>query len=100
MGRLFLALLVLLPLALPLSCGSPDKGDPSVIGEFVVRFDTIEGGCWKLVAADNAVYGPVNLDAAFQVDGLRVSASLRLLPFTVILCAGAPVEILEIAPLP
>ena len=65
----------------------------------MARFAPIEGGCWNLVATDNTVYGPTNLDNAYRIDGLRVSASLQLLPFTVIICSGAPVEVIEIAPL-
>jgi hypothetical protein len=100
MRRLVLTLLFLLPLVLPLSCGSSDNGDSSIQGEFVVRFAPIEGGCWIIIAPDNTVYGPTNLDNAYRMDGLRVSASLQLLPYTVIVCSGAPVEVVEIAPLP
>jgi hypothetical protein len=100
MRRLVLTLLFLLPLVLPSSCGSSDNGDPPIQGEFVVRFSPIESGCWILIAPDNTVYGPTNLDNAYRMDGLRVSASLQPLPYTVIICSGAPVEVVEIAPLP
>jgi heat shock protein HslJ len=69
-------------------------------GEFVVRFDPIEGGCWNLVAIDNVVYRPVNLDPHLRVNGLRVTASVRPLPDIAGFCPGAPSEIVEIVPLP
>jgi len=100
MRRLLLTLLFLLPLALPLSCG--DSSDSSIItGDFVVRFDPIEGGCWNLVATDNALYYPINLDNVYQVDGLRVTASLRspTAPFGTF-CPGQPMVVSEIAVLP
>ncbi len=69
-------------------------------GEFVVRFDPIEGGCWNLVAIDNVVYLPVNLDARLRVNGLRVTGSIRPLTDIAGFCPGAPAEIVEIVPLP
>jgi hypothetical protein len=100
MRRLLLALLFLLPLALPLSCG--DSSDTSTItGDFVVRFEQIGGGCWNLVATDNTLYFPINLDNVYQIDGLRVAASLQLptAPFGTF-CPGQPMVVIKIAPLP
>ena len=107
MRRLLLTLLLLLPLALPLSCGESSDDQSIVTGDFVVRFDPSfpsgnpnGSGCWKLVATDNFIYGPTNLDNVYQIDGLRVHASLQLSHLPMAPCGGANVEIIEIAPLP
>jgi len=98
-SRMILTMLLLLPLVASSSCG--ESSDKAIIsGEFVVRFAPIEGGCWNFVATDNTIYGPTNLDNAYRIDGLRVTASIQLLPHTIILCNGAPVEIIEIARTP
>ena len=98
MLRLVLILPVLLLVMLPSSGASSENPQPTIPGEFLVRFDPIEGGCWNLVAADNAVYLPTNLDNSLRVDGLRVSATIRLLPDTATFCPGTPVEVVAIAP--
>lgn len=95
-----LSLFLLLAVALSPSCGSSEKSEIDISGDFVVRFDPIEGGCWNLVATDNTIYGPTNLDNTYRIDGLRVAASLQLSHFTIIICNGAPVTIVEIAPAP
>jgi hypothetical protein len=95
-----LALFFLLHVALSLSCGSSGKSDAAITGDFVVRYDPIEGGCWGLVAADNAVYSPVNLDNAYRMDGLRVHASIFMRPDMAGYCPGALVEIIEITSAP
>ena len=100
MHRLLLTLLFLLPLALPLSCGESSDDKSIVTGDFVIRFDPIEGGCWNLVAMDNTIYGPINLDNVYRIDGLQVIASLELQHNAIIICNGAPVEVIEIAPRP
>jgi hypothetical protein len=92
-----LSIFLLLAVALSPSCGSSEKSEIDVSGNFVVRFDSIEGGCWNLVATDNTIYGPTNLDNAYQIDGLHVTASLQLSHYAVIICDGAPVTIVEIA---
>jgi len=98
MRRLLRILPVLLLVILPSSGGSSENPEPTLQGEFVVRFDPIEGGCWNLVASDNAVYLPTNLDNSLRVDGLRVSATIRLLPNTATFCPGTPAEVVGIAP--
>jgi len=97
-SRFVLSLYFLLAVALSPSCGSSDNTEIDVSGYFVVRFNSIEGGCWNLVATDNTIYGPTNLDNAYQIDGLRVTASLQLSNYTIIICNGAPVKIVQIAP--
>ena len=100
MHRLLLILLFLLFLALPSACG--ESSDSSIVtGDFLVRFDPIEGGCWNLVATGNALYFPINLDNVYRIDGLRVTASLQLptAPFGTF-CPGQPMVVIKIAPLP
>lgn len=98
MRRLGPILPVLLLTILPSSLGATENPQPIIQGEFVVRFDPIEGGCWNLVASDNAVYLPTALDNSLRVDGLRVSASIRLLPLVATFCPGIAAEVVEIAP--
>ena len=95
-----LILLLLLLLVFPYSCGSSENPQPLIEGDFVVRFDPIEGGCWGLVATDNTLYSPINLDNAYRVNGLRVHASI--LPRSEMggFCPGAIVQVLEITPAP
>jgi len=100
MRRLLLTLLFLLPLALPSSCGESSDNKSIVTGDFVVRFEPIEGGCWNLVATDNTLYFPSNLDNVYRIDGLRVAASLLLPPPPYGGVCGQPVDVIEIAPLP
>ena len=101
MRRLVLTLLVLLPLALPSACGESSDDKTIVTGDFVVRFEPIEGGCWGLVATDNTLYSPSNLDNVYRIDGLRVTASLEVpSPPWGGFCPGQPVKVIEIAPLP
>lgn len=99
-SRAALALFLLLHVALFLSCAPSGKPDAAVTGDFVVRYDPIEGGCWGLVAGDNAVYSPVNLDNAYRMDGLRVRASIVMRPDMAGFCPGALVEIIEITSAP
>lgn len=98
MRRLGPILPILLLTILPSPLGASEKPHPIVQGEFVVRFDPIEGGCWNLVASDNAVYLPTALDNSLRVDGLRVSASIRLLPLVAAFCPGIAAEVVRIAP--
>jgi len=75
----------------------------------VVRLDTswppfapTEGGYWKLVPPDNNAfgYGPTNLDNVYRIDGLRVTATLKLSELPDLICGEPRVEIIKIAPLP
>jgi len=99
-GRYGLILVAFLPLVFPCSCGSSDNSHPLIQGDFVVRFDPIEGGCWGLVAKDNTVYSPINLDNTYRVDGLRVHASILPRPDMAGFCPGAIVHVVEIAATP
>ena len=69
-----------------------------VSGVGTITFFDLEGGFYGLVADDGAKYDPLNLDAAFRQDGLRVRfrAQLRTGVMT-IRQWGKPVEIQEMS---
>ena len=45
-----------------------------------VTYLSLEGGFFGIVADDNEHYDPINLDASFQIDGLRVCVEARKRP--------------------
>ena len=96
MRRYGLILAAFLPLVFPCSCGSGDNSRPLIQGEFVVRLDPVEGGCWVLVATDNTVYSPIHLDDTCRVDGIRVRASILPRPDMAGFCPGAIVQVIGI----
>jgi hypothetical protein len=100
MRRHGLILLCFLLLLFPYPGESSENSQPLIQGEFVVRFDPIEGGCWGLVAPDNTVYSPINLDNTYRMDGLRVHASILLRSDMGGFCPGAIVQVVEITPAP
>jgi len=62
-----------------------------------VCLSQINGGSYALCADDNLTYEPIQLDAAFRQDGLRVRALLKLRPDLMSPDQrGTVVEILEI----
>ena len=68
-----------------------------VSGVGVVTYVDLEGGFYGIVVGDSARYNPLNLDAAFQEDGLRVR--FRGVLQTDVMTTqmwGTPLEILEI----
>lgn len=93
---MILALLLLLPVVLSLSCKSSPQSKIAITGDYAVRYDPIEGGCWELVGTDNAVYNPINLDNTYRVDGLLIHASILMRPDMGGFCPGAIVQITEI----
>ena len=69
-----------------------------VSGVGTITFFDLEGGFYGLVADDGARYDPMNLDEAFQQDGLRVRFRARLQTGVMTIRQwGKPVEIVEIA---
>ena len=64
---------IALSLALVMGCRLPDDQFRT---NGTVQFVNVEGGCWRVLAADGKSYEPVNLSTAFRVDGLRVSMIL------------------------
>lgn len=52
------------------TASTPDHNQISATG--TVRFQQIEGGFWGIVADDGRKFDPMDLDVAFQKEGLRV----------------------------
>ncbi len=71
-----LALLLILLLAsssCDFSSSETNTTDPDEVAvSGTVRYMEIEGGFFAIKGDDGTAYDPVNLDPAFQVDGLRV----------------------------
>jgi hypothetical protein len=90
--------LLLLTLALVPLLGSCSSSDESTIAkDGTIRFQDIEGGCWSIVAADSAVYEPLNLAGEFRVNGLRVSFVARPRAEMASICmVGQIVELISI----
>lgn len=87
------------------ACGGaiPDE-EPGETKQTVTMTGTIqhidlEGGFFGIVADDGAKYLPINLDEAFQKDGLRVRFEARPEDVMTIYQWGAPVRLLSVAPL-
>ncbi|HUL04049.1 MAG TPA: hypothetical protein VLV16_12555 [Gemmatimonadales bacterium] len=53
-------------------------------------------GCWRVVATDGTSYEPTNLSAPYQVNGLKVSATLTPSTAGSFCMAGKMVDIVEI----
>lgn len=95
-SRMVIALFLLLPVVLTLSCFSSSQSNIIVTGDYVVRYNPIEGGCWELVGTDNAVYSPINLDNTYRIDGLHMHTSILMRPDMGGFCPGAIVQITEL----
>ena len=79
--------------------GASEGPEPEdiVSGVGVVTYVDLEGGFYGIVVGDSTRYNPLNLDAAFQEDGLRVR--FRGVLQTDVMTTqmwGTPLEILEI----
>ena len=82
------------PSETPEAAPAPDVAS----GVGTIQFFDLEGGFYGLVADDGARYDPLNLDEAFQQDGLRVRFRARLRTGVMTIRQwGKPVEILEMA---
>ena len=84
--RLTLSLLVA---ALALACSSQQLVTPWLGVDATVRLTPVEVGCWSLVTT-NDVYEPVDLPAAFRVDGLAVHVVLSAVPDAASTCMIGP----------
>ena len=65
---------LLLSVGLALGC---DILGPDLDGRGTIRFLDLEGGCWGILT-DEDLYEPVNLDARFRIDGMRVDFEAKL----------------------
>jgi predicted small lipoprotein YifL len=75
----------------------PSDTDRVVLKEATVQYIGIEGGCW-ILRAQGASYEPAELPKAFRVNGMQVSATVRLRPDLASVCqAGKVVDIVSLA---
>lgn len=90
-----LALLSLLGAACSSQVGSADD-DPEPELSAVVRYLSIEGGCWVLETAQGRLQ-PVGLPASYLQDELRVRVRVRRLEGQMSTCqVGSAVEVLHV----
>jgi hypothetical protein len=61
---------------LPLGCRS-GQGDDKIETVGTVRFISLEGGFYGIIADDGTRYEPVELKEEFRIDGLRVRFTAR-----------------------
>jgi hypothetical protein len=85
---LFLSVLVLASAG----CGSSSR----ISGKGTVRFVTLEGGFYGIVADNGHHYDPINLDEELQEDGLRVRFKAERRDVASIHMWGQLIEIVEI----
>ena len=75
---------------LAVACNAPQAVTPGPGIDATVRFaSTVEGGCWA-IATTNQVYQPVDLPAAFRIDGLAVHVVLSDAPGWASICMIGP----------
>ena len=75
----------------------PGIVDPSIrSGTGKIQYMDFEGGFYGIVSDDGEHYDPINLASEFQVDGLQVSFTVKILDSVSIHIWGMVVEILEI----
>jgi hypothetical protein len=92
---------------LALACGSATDPAQNALSNTIsanatVRFAGIEGGCWVLEVGGGGMlvsgrtrYQPINLPERFEVDGLRVTVTLRELPDVASICMAGQVVRIE-----
>ena len=59
------------------SCDLFDDDDDTFVVEGTVRFAQIEGGCWYILASDQARYLPINLPSELRQDGLPIVVQVK-----------------------
>ena len=59
--------------SLPIWFSEDDEIDEDVISETgTIRYVDLEGGFYGIVSDDGTYYDPINLEAEFKIDGLRI----------------------------
>ena len=69
---LYLAILLVLVVAIVALAGCLGGGKDVVSGTGTVKFINLEGGFYGIIGDDGEHYDPINLDQEFQEDGLRI----------------------------
>lgn len=83
------------PAASPGSAAAEEEG--FVAGTGTIVYQDLEGGFYGLIAdADSARYNPINLEASFQEDGLRVRFEGRPADVMTVQMWGTPLELTRI----
>jgi hypothetical protein len=77
-----------------------DLGELVLTVDAVVRYHGVECNDWILEAAGGALYAPRALPEAYEVEGARVRARIRVRAELLGFCPGRIVDVLEIAPAP
>ena len=71
-------------------------GEATIIsGTGTIKFISLEGGFYGIIADDGRRYLPLNLEKKFKKDGIKVKFKARLKHVPTIYMWGVPVEILE-----
>lgn len=74
-----------------------EEEEPYIRTSGVVTYIDLEGGFYGIIAEDGTQYLPLNLDEAFEVDGLAVSFEAEPQDVATIQMWGQPVEIIAIS---
>ncbi|TAJ44017.1 hypothetical protein CUJ86_08205 [Methanofollis fontis] len=88
-------ILIIIGAVLAVGCVTTDEGT-TISGTGTVRYIDLEGGFYGIVGDDGADYLPLDLDPAFQQDGLRVRYSLEKADVATIQQWGTPVRVVAI----
>ncbi len=92
--RYFSPTLLLFATVLATSCGLFNDSF-EITG--MVRFTSVEDGCWMIEGDDGHTYEPVNLPTEYLVDSLRVRATVEYRSDLTSTCQlGSIVEVLEV----
>ncbi|MBI2831089.1 MAG: hypothetical protein HYX79_02395 [Chloroflexi bacterium] len=98
----YLTIVVLAAILLLLAPGcagaKTGTGGPDIVsGTGTITYLNLEGGFYGIVGDDGQKYDPMNLDRAFQQDGLKVKFQVKLRKdVATIRMWGTPVEIISI----
>ncbi len=97
---LMVGLLATISLALGCSKQEPpvvsDNGSAVVSGTGVIRYFSLEGGFYGIVADNGKNYDPRNLSPEFKQDGLRVRFQVKTRNEATVHMWGTPVDIISI----
>ena len=79
----------LLVATLVVACNADHLLTPIQGVDATVRLAPVEGGCWSIVTP-NQVFQPVDLPAAFRIDGLSVHVVMSEVPDGTSICMIGP----------
>jgi hypothetical protein len=92
--RRFSSSLLLIATLLATGCGLFDDSF-EITG--MVRFTSVEGGCWMIEGDDGHTYEPNNLPSEYLVDSLRIRATVEIRTDLKSTCQlGSIIDVLEV----